>query len=61
MSTPVRGGELEVNSEILAWMAAWSAGIFADGFFFQDGMGVPAISVKGVRPSSRFGGATSLQ
>ena len=56
----VRGGELEVSAEILAWMAAWSSGILAAGFFLHEGRGVPASSVKGARPCSRFGGATSL-
>ena len=61
VSSPVRGGVPEVNSMILALMAARSAGIFADGFFFHDGRGMPASSMKGARPCSRFGGAASLQ
>ena len=61
VSFQVRGGEPEVNSVILALMAARSAGIFAAGFFFHEGRGVPALSTKGASPCSRFGGATSLQ
>ena len=61
VSSPVKGGEPEVKSVILACMAARSAGIFADDFFFHEGKGVPATSVKGASPCSRFGGATSLQ
>ena len=61
VSSPVRGGELEVKAEILAWMATWSAGILAAGFFFHEGRGVPALSSKAASPYSLFGGATSLQ
>ena len=42
VSSPVRGVVPKVSSVILALMAARSAGIFADDFFFQDGRGMPA-------------------
>ena len=61
MYSIVRGVVPEVNSAILALMAARSAGIFAVGFFFQEGRGMPALSSKGASPYSLFGSATSLQ
>ena len=61
VSYPVRGGVPEVNSAILSLMAASSAGIFADGFFFHEGRRMPALSSKGASPCNLFGGATSLQ
>ena len=59
VSSPVKGGELEVNSAILALMAAWSADIFATGFRFHEGKGVPRF-LKAASPCSLLGGTTSL-
>ena len=61
VSSPVKGGEPEVNSVILALMAARSADIFAAGFRFHEGRGMPALSSKAASPCSLLGGATSLQ